>query len=130
MRREFNLSESDTEHLNSLGHDWEAIVEGKQQWLLIHDWPTNAAYDPPVATLALHIVPGYPDNQLDMACFAPQLTLKSGKQVGGLTVRKLDGRTIQQWSRHRTRANPWRAGVDDLATHMLLVGHWLEREVA
>ncbi len=130
MRREFDLSESDTEYLDGLGLDWETIVEGKQQWLLIHERPTNDVYNPPAATTALHIVPGYPDNQLDMVWFSPPLALKSGKKVGRLSPRKLDGRDFQRWSRHRTSANPWRPGVDDLATHILLVDHWLAREVA
>jgi len=33
---------------------------------------------------------------------------------------QLDNKTFQQWSRHRTPANPWREGVDNLGTHVPL----------
>lgn len=130
MRRDFDLPETDTEYLDDLGLDWETVVEGKAQWLLVHERPTNNAYDPPAATTAIHIVPGYPDSQLDMVWFSPALALKCGKQVRKLSNQKIDGRDFQRWSRHRTPANAWRPGVDDLATHLLLVDHWLAREVA
>jgi hypothetical protein len=41
----------------------------------------------------------------------------------------LDGKQFQQWSRHRTGANPWRPGLDNVCTHLLLVNSWLEKEL-
>ena len=32
----------------------------------------------------------------------------------------LDGKTFQRWSRHRPGDEPWRPGVDNLETHLVL----------
>lgn len=130
MRRQFELPEGDLEYLGASGLKWETIVEGKQRWLLIHERPTHEAYNPAIATTALHIVPGYPDSPLDMVWFNPGLAIKTGKQIRALSNQDIDGRSFQRWSRHRTSENAWRPGVDDVASHLFLVDHWLAREVA
>lgn len=130
MRRAFPLPANDVQYLESTGFQWETVIEGNARWLLIHGRPTHADYDPPVAVTALQITPGYPDSQLDMVWFSPALTPRCGKQVRKLSTQRLDGRDFQRWSRHRTPENPWRSGEDDVATHLLLVDHWLIREVA
>ena len=48
---------------------------------------------------------------------------------GALASEGFDGKTWQRWSRHRTPANPWRPGLDNLATHFGLVEEWFGREV-
>ena len=70
----------------------------------------------------------YPDVQIDMAYFTPPLARKDGGGLSNLSEMDLDGRKWQQWSRHRTQHNPWRPGVDDLETHLLLVVDWLQRD--
>lgn len=130
MRRQFDLPESDLLYLGGTGLDWETIIERNQQWLLIHDRPTHDGYRPSTATTAIRIVPGYPDSPLDMVWFHPGLVASNGKQIKALSNTQIDGCQYQRWSRHRTPANAWRPGLDDLAGHLVLVDYWLEREVA
>jgi hypothetical protein len=78
---------------------------------------------------AVNVAPGYPDSQLDMVYFHPHLVRADGKPLGAVSGGvAIDGRDWQRWSRHRTPANPWRPGVDDLSTHLGLVHEWLARE--
>ena len=46
-----------------------------------------------------------------------------------LSAHALDGKQYQQWSRHRTAANPWRPGLDNVGTHLIQVDSWLQREL-
>jgi hypothetical protein len=127
-RRQFDLPEDDREYLDTTGLSWETIVEGPAQWLLLHNFVLPVGYTVECATAALRISPGYPTAQLDMVYFHPALARRDGRPVGALTLISLDGRTYQQWSRHRTPLNPWRAGLDSVATHLSLVEDWLRRE--
>lgn len=128
MRRQFSLPEADEQFLDSLGLTWETVILNGAQWLILHNYSVPAGYNHTPVFLAVRISPGYPDTQLDMVYFSPPLARADGKVIGALTTLMLDGKTYQQWSRHRTGANPWRPGDDDLSTHMELVRHWLERE--
>jgi hypothetical protein len=67
--------------------------------------------------------------QLDMVYFSPALQRLDGKPIGALSNQTITGSSWQRWSRHRASNHPWRPGIDDLASRMLLVDHWLEREV-
>lgn len=129
IRRQFTLPEADAEHLQSYGLTWETIREGSTQWLLIQDYPVPDGFNVDRVNVAINIQPGYPVAQLDMAYFHPHLQLLSGKQIGALAFHPIDGKVFQRWSRHRTGANPWRPGVDDLSTHLASVSFWFEREL-
>jgi hypothetical protein len=130
VRREFQLPEGDEEGLEARGLPWESVLQGGSRWLLIHDFPIPDGYTHRVATAALRIPPSYPDDQIDMVYFSPALALASGQPIGALTLTTIDGQAYQQWSRHRTAANPWRPGLDDIGTHLLQVESWLNRELA
>lgn len=129
MRRQFRLPEADELFLNAQGLGWESVIDGKVQWLVVHERPVLAGYNHAKALTAVVIPPGYPDAQLDMVYFFPQLARADGKRIGGLSLRSFDGKDWQQWSRHRTAQNPWRPGEDDIAGHFILVDHWLRREL-
>lgn len=129
MRRQFQLPEGDEENLEARGLPWETVLEGGSHWLLVHDFPVPDGYTHRAATAALRIPPSYPDDQIDMVYFAPALALVSGRAVGALSLTTIVGQSYQQWSRHRTGANPWRPGLDDVATHLLQVESWLAREI-
>ena len=129
MRRQFNLRPEDEAELTEYGFAWETLQVGDASWLLIHDYQIPSGYTVERACLALQLPPSYPDVQLDMVYFHPALALKNAKAIGALTSLQLDGRTFQRWSRHRTGANPWRPGHDRIATHLLLIDTWLDREV-
>lgn len=80
--------------------------------------------------MALSIESTYPDTQIDMAYFYPALELVCGRSIGASSTQTIDGQTFQRWSRHRTEQNKWRPDVDCVATHLVQVTAWLEREVA
>lgn len=128
MRRQFLLPEADAEHLGSYELQWETIVEPGWQWLLVHGFPVTDGYNVSSVTAAVSVSPGYPDAPLDMVYFYPALARSDGRAIGALSAQAIDGKIFQRWSRHRTALNPWRPGVDDLAAHLALVRHWLERE--
>ena len=129
MRRQFRLPSEDESHLASIGLPWETVVEGRTRWLLIHDRPVPNGYTHDRISTALMIPTGYPDAQIDMVYFRPELVRRDGRAIGALSQQQIDGQQWQRWSRHRTSENPWRPGVDDVAGHLVLVDHWLEREL-
>lgn len=129
MRKQFQLSEEDEQCLAALGLEWEAIVENNTKWLVVRSFPVPEGYNHREADAALRIAPSYPDDQIDMVYFSPALALTNGKPIRQLTPHPLDGKQYQQWSRHRTAANPWRPGLDNICTHLLQVTNWLEREL-
>lgn len=128
-RLQFNLLPADSNYLNSLGLRWEAVAEGGFQAVVIYDWPLPNGYNVTHADVHVRLTPGYPDAQIDMAYFYPELARADNRGVGGLSLCAFDGRNWQQWSRHRTDGSKWRIGEDDLSTHMPLVRHWLEAEL-
>jgi hypothetical protein len=127
VRRQFVLGAADTRFLDSTGLVWEAIKENGEQWVIIRGRPVPNGYAPTKADVALALPAGYPDTQIDMCFLYPPLSCACA--VPNLAPRVIDGRTFQQWSRHRTPDGPWRPGVDDIGSHLALVDHWLEREI-
>lgn len=129
LRRDFKLAVEDMEYLDSLKLPWETVRDPNGPLLLIIDgWGLPAGYNVSVAKLALVIPQGYPDTQIDMAYFSPALSRRDGKQINNLTSVTWQTGSFQQWSRHRTGANPWRPGTDDISTHLSLVDDFLRRE--
>jgi len=129
MRRGFQLPEEDEQYVQGLGLPWETVKEGDARWLVIHNWPVPPGYNHSLALAGLMLPASYPDGPIDMVYFHPHLSLSCGTSIGALATHRFDGKEWQRWSRHRTDANPWRPGVDNIATHFLLVEHWLRREL-
>jgi len=128
LRRQFILLPQDQKFLEEYGLPWETIVDGSQ-WVLIHEFPTPSGYNHARVTAAIRLETGYPTTALDMVYFFPALARKDGLPIGATNARQMiDGKSFQRWSRHRTAANPWKPGHDDLGSHVLLVEDWLERE--
>lgn len=128
MRRNFALPEEDLDYLDGTGLQWETIIEGAHRWLLIHDYPVKEGYNVEKTIAALRIDQGYPNSQIDMVYFFPAISRKDGKPIGALANQSLDKKNFQRWSRHRSRQNPWRPGIDNLETHLILVNYWMDRE--
>lgn len=128
MRRQFRLPADDNLYLEGTGLEWETLAEGGLQWLILRNRPVPPGYTSERVHTALQIAPGYPDAEIDMVYFDPPLARRDGVAVRALASRALDGRAWQRWSRHRTPQNPWRPGIDGIATHLVLVDHWLARE--
>jgi hypothetical protein len=129
MRRQFQLGEEDVECLAARGLAWETIIEANSKWVIVHEYPVPEGYIHRTAEAALRIPPSYPDGDIDMVYFLPGLALTNGRTIRALTPLLIDGKQYQQWSRHRTPQNPWRAGLDNICTHLLQVDSWLEREL-
>ncbi len=129
LRHQFQLPKTDEDYLAACGLSWETVAQGATQRVVISGFPVPDGYNHAEVSVSLQIMPAYPDTQIDMAYFSPALALRSGRPLRALTNASFDERPWQRWSRHRTRQNPWRPGVDGIETHLLLVRDWLEREV-
>lgn len=127
MRRDFNLPETDIDYLDTLSYPWDCLTSSGN-WVIIHNYPIPLGYNVSSVSLGLRIDPGYPNSQIDMVYFSPHIHRSDGKPIGALALQVIDGIQWQRWSRHRTGANPWKSGIDDISTHLLLINYWLERE--
>jgi hypothetical protein len=127
-KRDFHLPSIDEDYLNGLGLKWEAVLDAKIRWLFIHGWKIPPGYNHGIVTLALMIPDNYSDSQIDMVYCREHLARRDGRPIPNLTGQLICGSNWQRWSRHRTGANPWRVGVDDVASHLGLVDEWLRRE--
>lgn len=130
IRQDFRLPEADESYMTGLGLTWEALLDGATRWLIIHDWKVPPGYNRTQVTLALLIPDNYSDSPLDMVYFKEPLARTDGRAIGALSWQAIGGVQWQRWSRHRTAANPWRIGIDDIASHLAMVDEWLNREFA
>ncbi|MDO9399672.1 MAG: E2/UBC family protein [bacterium] len=128
QQRDFTLLEEDEEFLNGLCLNWEAIIENNIKWVFIHEYPVPKGYNHLKVTIAIRMLAGYPQSQLDMVYINPPLARIDAQPVSALSLMTLKELQFQQWSRHRTGQNGWRPGLDNLSTHVSLVPYWLERE--
>lgn len=128
LRRDFRLPESDEAYLNDLGLQWETFLDGQTRWLIILDWVLPQGYYHSKTAVGLQIPQNYSDSQIDMVYFKDHLARTDGKPIGALCGQLIGSANWQRWSRHRSGVNPWRPGVDDIASHLTLVDEWLRRE--
>lgn len=128
-RRHFRLPQDDEAFLDGTEWRWETVVDGSARRLVIYGFPVPPGYGREVVDLYLRIDGGYPDALIDMVYVTPALAKVTGGAIGALSTEPFDGRTWQRWSRHRTAANPWRPGLDNVETHLALVTEWFAREV-
>jgi len=130
LRNDFELPEEDDQFLEQLGLIWENVTEGKVQRVVIYEYrDIPDGYNQKTVDLHVRIDRTYPDTQIDMVYFSPAMSRMDGKTIKAVSSLSFDGKTWQQWSRHRTVLNPWRIGVDNLETHITLIGEWLEHEL-
>ena len=128
-RRQFILPADDTAWLDAQSFQYELVRDGAQR-VVVYGLTLPAGYSVERVDVNVRIDPGYPDVQIDMAYVYPPLARKDGRPIGATCPDQFDGKVWQRWSRHRTPANPWRPGVDNLSTHFALIDHWLVRELA
>lgn len=132
LRRYFDLPRGDGDYLNALGLPWETFKEpvqnGIRLWLLVHGWQVTKGYNRNKVTVAIMIPSSYPTAQLDMVYFLPALSRTDNYLIANTSEESIEGQKFQRWSRHRTSQNPWRPGLDGIATHLSMVECWLERE--
>ena len=125
MRRDYQLSEDDSQCLDAQGCDWDALVETKVKWIILRGYSIPTGYNVSAADAAIRIPPSYPDDGLDMVYFFPALSLQNGRAIAKLTPHPLEGKQYQQWSRHYS----WDPGLHSLCTHLLQIRSWLEWEL-
>lgn len=130
LRRQFLLPAEDVEYLDGLDLRWEAVDSGGQRYVLVHEVPLPAGYTVPAVCLAVQLDAGYPRSVLDMVYAYPGLQRLDNQPIGALSPLPIDGKQFQRWSRHRTGANPWRMGIDNLGTHLEQARLWFEQEFA
>lgn len=128
-RRQHVLLKADTDFLDNLGLNWEAIVEGAARRVTIYSMPLVQGYNTARVDISILFGAGYPAEQIDMAYFDPPLVRSDGRPISGISSEVFDGKIWQRWSRHRTGNSVWRADIDNLSTHMALVDDWLKREL-
>ncbi len=128
LRRQFQLPYADAQYLDARGFGWEAVVDGGVRWVVVRGYPLPPGYNVQGADVALQIPASYPDAQIDMVYFFPDLARADGATIGRTSPQNIDGKRWQRWSRHRTNVNPWRRGLDCIETHLWLVDEWLLRE--
>lgn len=129
MRKQFNLPSEDQEWLDMQGLRYELVLEGAILRVVLYDMSVPVGYNHPKTDVNVRIDAGYPDTPIDMVYFSPALIKFNGVPPKAITDDPFDGKPWQRWSRHRTAANPWRPGVDNLETHFVLVQDWLEKEL-
>lgn len=127
-KREFLLSSQDESFLNSLELIWETVIDQNLHTVIIRGVKPPYGYNVDSVDIAMRLDQTYPRTQIDMAYFSPKLTRKDGKPINAVTDLMIEGKSYQQWSRHRTPDNPWREGIDCLETHYFFIMFWLERE--
>jgi E2/UBC family protein E len=128
MRRHFSLPIEDMEWLEGRGRPFELVSDGGVLRAVVHELVVPSGYTVGTVSAYVRVEAGYPDTQLDMVYFHPALVRVTGTAIAAVSDDAFDGKSWQRWSRHRTPANPWRPGVDNLATHFALVNDWMERE--
>lgn len=127
-RRQFALPQEDAEWLHNTWGRYELVAEAGVLRVVLYDFPIPPGYRRGSADVNVRIESGYPDTQIDMVYVHPALRRADGRPIAAMSTDQFDGKQWQRWSRHRTAENPWRPGVDNLATHFGLVEHWFFRE--
>ncbi|WP_298247269.1 E2/UBC family protein [uncultured Christiangramia sp.] len=114
------LPEFDREYLISKGYQFEEIVEGNRNGLIIKNYMLpSGKYNHERSDLLILIPQGYPDARPDMWYFNPPILLKPSNRPARQTQATItfEGKTWQRWSRHYP-ANEWRSGIDGIHTYL------------
>lgn len=128
-RRDFSLPQDDLDWLCETGRRFELIADGNTLRVVLYNFPVPVGYNHNEVDVNVRIESGYPDTQIDMVYVYPALARTDGRQIKAIANDRFEDKDWQQWSRHRTSANPWRPGIDNLSTHFALVEDWFAREL-
>ncbi len=128
-RRHFILPQEDMEWLDNTAGRFELVADDDVLRVVLYDFSVPLGYHQRQADVNVRIETGYPDTQIDMVYVHPALERADGRPISATCDESFDGKEWQRWSRHRTPANPWRPGIDNLATHFGLVEHWFLHEL-
>lgn len=123
------LTEEDSKTLNELGNEWELTGWNGNLLLIIRSWLLPVGYNVNSSDVAFVVPVTYPSAQLDMFYFKTPLHRIDGKQINALTDENFNGEIWQRWSRHRDASSQWKPGIDDLASHIILLEKTLINEL-
>lgn len=132
MAREhmFALLAVDEAGLDERNLDWSTIVEGGRRWLVLRGYVLPGGYTAVQTDIAIEIPASYNAAELDMFYCYPALALPSGRTIPQTNASEtIRGHRFQRWSRHRGPSSRWRAGKDNVLSHLALVDEALAREV-
>jgi hypothetical protein len=129
-RADFTVLDEDAEYLNSKGYVWEAVTQPDAKRVVVRGFQPPQGFTPTSIDMFVILPQGYPDTQIDMVYFHPPLVRSDGKAISALVTNLFEEKTWQGWSRHRTENSPWRQGVDNLGTHLMLVDDFLRAELS
>ena len=130
-RRDFALPQEDMDWLNAATARYELVAEGNVLRVVLYNFPLPAGYNCREADVNVRIDAGYPDTQIDMVYVYPAARSRRRQANQGNFDRPLQWQGVANAGVVTgTRANPWRPGVDNLATHFGLVEHWFLREIS
>ncbi len=128
--RSFAILPADQAGLDARNLNWETVVDSGRRWLILRDVELPQGFNHGKATIAIEVPTTYPMAELDMFYCYPALSRLDGRPIPQTQVTEaIQGRSFQRWSRHRGGASPWRAGTDNVLTHLALVEASLLREV-
>ena len=123
----FPLPAEDTEYLKAnFPQSWEYLVEGSKKGILISQYLLPEGYSPQKADLMIMIPDNYPAANIDMFYFFPDVSRKDGTAIEALNGEIHFEKNWQRWSRHYK----WRAGTDNIATHVSYIQNQLKAEFA
>ena len=108
---------------------WAAVSQVDTQRIVVRGFLPPPGFSPSVVDMFLILPQGYPDTQIDMVYFHPPLARNDGKGIPSLFESVFEGKAWQGWSRHRTDNSPWRQGIDNVGTHLMLVNDFLRAEL-
>ncbi|MDR6472224.1 hypothetical protein J2777_005965 [Paraburkholderia graminis] len=129
VRADFAVLDEDREYLDSRDYVWEAVDQSDAKRIVVRGFEPPPGFAPATVDMFVILPAGYPDTQIDMVYFHPALSRADGKQIRALITNQFEGKTWQGWSRHRTPNSPWRQGIDNVGTHLMLVDDFLHAEL-
>lgn len=140
MSRKIVLPKIDQDFLDGLDLPYRVgkIDYEDVMYVIIYNVGVNNKYYTPdgrsEVDICMILPPGYPNNQIDMTHFYPNLRRIDNQDIpntyddGGML--DIDDVGWQTWSRHRVGADAWDPRRDCIATHLLYTEAFLKREVA
>lgn len=131
----FKLPAKDVEYLNSLGVKWDSGSEDYESYVIIYDVGIDTNYyridgASDKVNILFMLPSGYPNTQIDMSSFYPDLSRTDGQNIPNLhRFYNVKGFEWQTWSRHRTGGEYWNPETDGIASHLAYTDLFLQREV-
>ena len=131
----FRLPDRDVEFLNSLGVKWETGMDGGMGYVIMYDVGIDTtkfkvAGGGDKINILFMLPSGYPNTQIDMSSFYPDIKRADRKEIPNLwRFYNVNGFKWQTWSRHRSGGDFWNPETDGVASHLAYTDLFLQREV-